>query len=52
MLSAKVVSELGAQKFYEKSLPKYDGIEKLVSKKFDNGSQITVKNLHSRKHSI
>ena len=48
----KVVSEIGAQKTFEESQSKHDGIEKLVNKKFENDSQNTVKKPHSLKGSI
>ena len=52
MLFGKVVSKIGAQNTFKKSLLKHDGIERLVNNKFDNGSQKTVKKLHSKKDSI
>ena len=48
----KTVSEIGAQKSFEKSRSKHDGIEKLVNKKFENVSQNSVKKPHSQKDSI
>ena len=52
MLFGKVVSKIGAQNIFEKSLLKHDGIDSLVNDKFDNGSQNTVKKPHSKKDSI
>ena len=48
----KVVSEIGAQKTFEESQSKHDGIEKLVNRKIENVSQNTLKKPHSQKDSI
>ena len=48
----KIISKIGAQNTFKKSLSKHDGIERLVNNKYDNGSQNTVKKPHSKKDSI
>ena len=45
----KTSLQIGAQNTFEKTQSKYDGVGKLVNKKFNNGSQKTVKEPYSKK---
>ena len=52
IIFGKVVSEIRAQSTFGRSFQRDDANERFVNKKFDNGSQNTVKKLHSKNDSI